>query len=121
MYYHDHIDGETKLIIVSVKGGGITTDHLRSLRGAMEQEQAAIGVFVTKKKPTPGMRAIAADAGIYYSAGLRRDVQRLQIITVEDLFDPEKKKRPVDFPAEAVPMVGAPGLPEPILETERRR
>jgi hypothetical protein len=47
-------------------------------------------------------------------------VQRLQLITVEDLFDPEKKKRPVDFPAEAVPVLGAPGIPEPIPGAEER-
>jgi site-specific DNA-methyltransferase (adenine-specific) len=124
MYYFDHIDGETKLIVVSVKGGGIIRDHIISLRGAMEREHAAIGVFVTKNKPTPGMKAEAAEAGTYYSGGLGRMVQRLQILTVEDLFDPEKKKRPVDFPAEAAPLLGAPGLPEAIStedEAERSR
>lgn len=121
MYYHDHLDGETKLIVVSVKGGGVTTEQVRSLRGAMERENAAIGLFVTRRRPTSGMRAEAAEAGEYYSAGLGRMVQRLQIVTVEDLFDPEKKKRPVDFPAEAAPILGAPGLPEPIPTAEGRR
>lgn len=121
MYYHDHIDGETKLIVVSVKGGNTNPAHVRDLRGVMEREQAALGVFVTRKKPTTGMKAEAAEAGTYYSAGLGRMVQRLQIITVEDLFDPDKKKRPVDFPAEAAPMLGAPGLPEPIPQEAKGR
>lgn len=120
MYYFDHIDGETKLIVVSVKGGSTNPGHVRDLRGVMEREKAALGVFVTRYKPTTGMRNEAAEAGTYYSAGLGRMVQRLQIITVEDLYDPDKKLRPVDFPAEAVPIVGAPGLPEPILAGDGR-
>jgi len=118
MYYFDHIDGESKLIVVSVKGGSTGPGHVRDLRGVMEREKAAIGVFVTRRKPTKAMREEADEAGTYYSAGLGRMVQRLQIITVEDLFDPEKKKRPVDFPAEAVPITGAPGLPEAIPAQE---
>ena len=121
MYYHDHIDGETKLIVVSVKGGATNPGHVRDLRGVMEREKAALGVFVTRRKPTTGMKAEAAEAGEYFSAGLNRMVQRLQIITVENLFDPDKKKRPVDFPAEAAPMPGAPGLPEPIPQEAKRR
>lgn len=50
----------------------------------MEREQAALGVFVTRQKPTNGTRAEAAEAGSYFSAGLGRMVQRLQIVTVED-------------------------------------
>jgi site-specific DNA-methyltransferase (adenine-specific) len=118
MYYFDHIDGETKLIVVSIKGGSTNPAHVRDLRGVMEREKAPLGVFVTRWKPTKAMREEAAEAGTYFSEGLGRMVQRLQIITVEDLFDPEKKKRPVDFPAEAVPMLGAPSLPEPKLEAQ---
>ncbi len=117
MYYHDHIDGETKLIVVSVKGGNTSPGHVRDLRGVMEREKAALGVFVTRQKPTKGMREEAAEAGTYYSAGLGRMVQRLQIITVEDLFAGKR----VDFPAEAVPVVGTPGLPEAIEAEERAR
>ncbi|MGH9893220.1 MAG: DNA methyltransferase [bacterium] len=113
MYYHDHIDGETKLIVVSVKGGATGPAHVRDLRGVMEREKASLGVFVTRRKPTTGMREEAAEAGTYFSDGLGRMVQRLQIITVEDLFDANKKKRPVDFPAEAALMPGTPAQAAP--------
>jgi len=113
MYYHDHIDGETKGIVVSVKGGATGPADVRDLAWVMEREKASLGVFVTRRKPTVGMKAEAAEAGTYFSAGLGRMVQRLQIVTVEDLFDPQKRKRPVDFPAEAVPMIGDPAKSEP--------
>lgn len=115
MYYFDHIDGETKLIVVSVKGGNTGPAHVRDLRGVMEREKASLGVFVTRRKPTVGMKEEAAEAGTYYSDGLRRMVSRLQILTVEDLFE----GKVVDFPAEAVPMPGAPGKPEPADEEVR--
>jgi DNA modification methylase len=109
MYYFDHIDGATKFIVVSVKGGNTNPAHVRDLRGVVEREKAAIGVFITKRKPTVAMKAEAAEAGTYFSAGLGRMVSRLQILTVEDIFAGKR----VDFPAEAVPMLGAPGRPEP--------
>jgi hypothetical protein len=63
------------------------------------------------------MRAEAAEAGDYFSPGLGRMVQRLQIVTVEDLFDPEKRKRPIDVPAEGMP---APS-PEAVKQAARSR
>lgn len=108
MYYFDHIAGDTKLIVVSVKGGNTNPGHVRDLVGVMAREKAALGVFVTARKPTRAMQAEAADAGTYFSTGLGRMVSRLQILTVEDLYSEEKKNRPVDFPAEAVPMLGSP-------------
>ena len=109
MYYHDHIDGETKLIVVSVKGGNTGPAHVRDLAWVMEREKASLGVFITRRKPTTAMRAEAAEVGTYYSEGLGRMVPRLQILTVEDLFAGKR----VVFPAEALPLPGAPGRPEP--------
>jgi hypothetical protein len=119
MYYFDHIDGETKLIIVSVKGGNTGPAHVRDLRGTMEREKASLGVFVTIRKPTTAMREEASEAGTYFSAGLNRMISRLQMVTVEDLFSEERKDRPVDFPAEAVPVVGTPVEEAPAAVQEK--
>lgn len=115
-YYIDHTDNEAKLIVISVKGGSTNPGHVRDLRGVMEREKAAIGVFVTRRPPTRGMREEAAEAGSFLSPGLNRMVQRLQIVTVEDLFDPEKKGRPIDVPAEGLPVPGTPSQAAPALE-----
>lgn len=98
MYYVDALDGETKLIVVSVKGGHTGPSHVRDLRGVMERERAAIGVLLTRRPPTRAMKAEAAEAGSFYAANLGRLIQRLQILTVGDLF----AGRDVEFPAETV-------------------
>ena len=42
-------EGETKTVIISVKGGHVTSSQVRDLRGVIEREEAAIGVFITLK------------------------------------------------------------------------
>src|SRR5437763_12158238 len=57
--------GETTSIIISVKAGHVTASQVRDLRGVIEREGAAIGVFITSEPATAPMRKEAADAGIW--------------------------------------------------------
>jgi hypothetical protein len=57
--------GETKTILISVKGGHVTVSPLRDLRGVIERDQAAIGVFICIEEPTAPKRKEAADAGFF--------------------------------------------------------
>jgi hypothetical protein len=49
-------EGDTTSIIISVKGGRVTAWQARKLRGVIEREGAAIGVFITLEPVTAPMR-----------------------------------------------------------------
>ena len=61
--YMTDAQGETKSIILSVKGGHATVSQVRDLRGVIERDDAAIGVFITLEPPTEPMIKEAAEAG----------------------------------------------------------
>lgn len=56
------------------------------LRGTIEREGAAIGVYITLEEPTRPMRQEAVSAGYYTSPDWGRDYPRLQILTIEELL-----------------------------------
>ena len=74
-------------IIISVKGGGISSKDVRDLNGTIIREKAAIGLFITLKKPTREMIKEAAAAGFYTSDYSGTEHPRLQILTIEELLE----------------------------------
>ena len=87
---------ETKSIIISVKGGNVTVSQLRDLRGVVERENAAIGVFITLEEPTAPMRKEAAEAGFFQTKTLAATKHpRLQILTIEELLSGKRIDLPV--------------------------
>lgn len=85
----------TEQVIFSVKGGGIHSNHVDELRGAMEKTKAAMGVLISLKEPTRPMREAAATAGFYKSKELGdKKYPKLQLLTVKDLLDGKR----VDMP-----------------------
>jgi DNA modification methylase len=86
IYVHDEgPGGKTKQIILSVKAGKAQVQHLRDLRGVIDRENAQIGVLISLQPPTKPMRVEAASAGFYESPWGKHP--RLQLLTVEELFD----------------------------------
>jgi len=96
LYFTD-AKGEVVSIIVSVKGGHVTVPQVRDLRGVIEREEAAIGVFICIEPPTKPMLAEAADAGFYENvSGVGKSQHpRLQILTIGDLLDGKRPDLPV--------------------------
>lgn len=84
-----HANGRTWRAIVSVKGGGISVQHIRDLRGTITREKAEIGVFVTLKPPTAAMKREAVEAG-FTKAGHAV----MQILTIAEMFDGKKPDLP---------------------------
>ena len=72
--------------LVQVKSGAVKSGDIRDLKGAVEREKAAIGVFITLEKPTAAMSKEALAAGYYESPRWGRKYRRLQILTIGDLF-----------------------------------
>jgi site-specific DNA-methyltransferase (adenine-specific) len=91
LYFFERPDvktGKPKQIIFSVKSGNVTSSQIRDLRGVIERENAAIGVFLTFNPPTRDMLTEAAASGFYVAEGFEgKKYPRIQILTTEDLLN----------------------------------
>ena len=92
-YFADDKSGP-KAILVQVKGGKTGSADIRDFRGAIERENAAMGVFITLNEPTKPMTREAASAGMYQSSGGGDPVPRLQIVTIGTLLDGGTPRQP---------------------------
>ena len=84
------IDGPrraTRKAIVQVKSGSVSSPHIRDLKGTVEREKAALGLFITLEEPTSAMRTEAVSAGFYHSDVWQRDYPKIQVRTIADLLD----------------------------------
>ena len=72
--------------VVQVKSGKVSSPHIRDLKGTMEREKAAMGLFITLEEPTREMEREAVSAGFYQSELWQRDFPKMQIRTVGDLL-----------------------------------
>ena len=71
--------GELQQVLVSVKSGHVNSAMVRDLKGTIEREKAAIGLFVTLDEPTKEMRLEADTAGLWRSEVWKRDYPRIQV------------------------------------------
>ena len=88
-------DRQPQFGIISVKGGGHKSGDIRELKGTMEREKAALGLFLTLNQPTREMEREAASAGIYETGGMK--VPRLQILTAAQILDGRRPQVPFGF------------------------
>jgi site-specific DNA-methyltransferase (adenine-specific) len=89
-------DKKPQFAIVSVKGGeNITSGMVRDLKGTMDREKAALGLFLTLNEPTREMEKEAASAGFYETGGMK--VPRLQILTAAQILDNRRPQVPFGF------------------------
>ena len=72
--------------VVQVKSGRVSSPLIRDLKGTVEREKAALGLFITLEEPTRDMRTEAVSAGFYHSDVWQRDYPKIQIRTIEDLL-----------------------------------
>jgi site-specific DNA-methyltransferase (adenine-specific) len=93
-YYYFKPDGKTtEKAVVSVKGGqNLNPNMVRDLLGTVDAEKAKMGFFVTLEDPTTGMRRAATAAGFYETD--HGKYERIQILTVEDLFAGKRPHTP---------------------------
>ena len=87
-------DAEKKpqFAIISVKGGGIKSGDIRDLKGTVEREKAAMGIFLSLNEPTREMEREAAAAGLYDSGGHK--VPRIQLLTAAQVLDDRRPQIP---------------------------
>jgi DNA modification methylase len=80
--------------IIQVKSGKTGPRDLRDLRGTMEREKAQIGVLICMDPPTKAMRAEMTKAGKYVHPTIGREYDRLQVVTIAELFPDPTNGRP---------------------------
>ena len=77
---------KAQMVVIQVKSGAVKSGDIRDLKGTVEREGAAIGVFITLENPTQAMTKEALAAGWYESRTWGAQYRRLQILTIGDLF-----------------------------------
>jgi DNA modification methylase len=89
-YFQGDKDNREK-IIFQVKSGNVKSGDIRDLQGTMTLQGAALGIFITLKLPSKDMVQTAKSAGIYRSPYRSQSVDKIEIVTVQEIL--EQKKR----------------------------
>ena len=79
--------GVYETVILRVIPGKTKTSHVRDFRGAMEQEEAAIGVLITMDEPTESILAEASKSGFYEHLLTGKKYPRVQVFRGVDLIN----------------------------------
>ena len=90
-FKHD-AKGTYRRVVVQVKSGHVGVNAVRELNTVVGSE--AIGVLITLEPPTEPMKVEAIASGYYHSSIYDKDYPRIQILTVEELF----QGKTVDMP-----------------------
>jgi site-specific DNA-methyltransferase (adenine-specific) len=95
LYFMDDESGIAKKIIISVKGGHVTVSQIRDLRGVVDREKAAIGLFITLNNATGPMKIEAVEAGFYVPKLYPdKSYPKIQILTIEEILNGKKIEYP---------------------------
>jgi site-specific DNA-methyltransferase (adenine-specific) len=78
-------------IIFQVKSGKVKAGDIRDLQGTMTLNEAAIGIFITLQTPTKDMIQTAKMAGIYQSRYMSQNVDKIQIVTIQEIIEDKKR------------------------------
>jgi len=79
--------GVHETVIIRAISGKTKTSHVRDLRGAMEQEKAALGVLVTMDELTENVLAEVSESGFYEHPVSGEQYPRVQVIRGADLIN----------------------------------
>jgi len=91
-----HQKSDIHKIVVSVKGGGLKADDIRSIMAVREREGADIAFFISLDEPTKGMVKDAASAGFYESPN-KKKYPRVQLLTIEGLLSKKQRAEHPDY------------------------
>ncbi len=83
------IDGQRRTphkIVIQVKGGHVSAPQVRDLKGVVEREKAALGLFISLEEPTGPMRSEAASGGFFHSDLWQREFPKIQLRTVSEML-----------------------------------
>ena len=87
VYFIDGPKSATQKIVIQVKGGHVSVPQVRDLKGVVEREKAAMGLFISLEEPTTPMRSEAASGGFFHSELWQREFPKIQLRTVSEMLD----------------------------------
>ena len=106
LYFVDGPRRTPQKVVIQVKGGRVSSPQVRDLKGVVEREQAAMGLFISLEPPTRDMRQEAASGGFHRSDLWQRDFAKIQLRTVGEMLSGQGfdlPPRPGDYqPAQRV-------------------
>jgi site-specific DNA-methyltransferase (adenine-specific) len=83
--------GSTERMIIQVKSGGVNRSVIATLHGDMQREQAQMATLITLDEPSKPMKDEALQAGLYHHPLMGKDYEKIQIVTVRELIEQEKR------------------------------
>ena len=86
LYFIDGPRRTPQKVVVQVKGGHVSSPQVRDLKGVVEREKAALGLFISLEGPTRDMRAEANSGGLFHSDLWQRDYPKIQLRTIEEML-----------------------------------
>ncbi len=89
-YFYTSAD-TTEKAVFQVKSGKVNRATIATLHGDMQREQAQMAILITLDEPTKPMRDEAAAAGMYHHEWMGRSYQRIQIVTVQEIVEQDKR------------------------------
>lgn len=98
IYFSDETS-KVKKVIVSVKSGGVGVKDVRDLGHVIKREKAEMGVLLTLEAPTKPMITEAVSEGHYKSPTLKGPFQKIQILTIEEVFAGRRPNVPAQLSA----------------------
>ena len=87
VYFLDGPKKTPQKIVIQVKGGHVSVSQVRDLKGVVEREKAAMGLFISLQKPTAPMNSESAGGGFYHSDLWQRDFPKIQLRTVSEMLE----------------------------------
>ena len=93
LYFKD-FEGKFHRIVIEVKGGAYQPKDIRALARVLEREEAPLGLLIALKSPTKGMLTEAAALGKWTMPVSGKKYRRLQVVTIQELFDGKKPELP---------------------------
>ena len=117
IYFVDGPRRTPQKVVIQVKGGRVSSPQIRDLKGVVERERAALGLFISLDDPTRDMRTEEAVGGFYHSELWQRDFPKIQLRTIGQLLAGQgfdlPPRQPMYQPAERVrPAEGEQGALE---------
>jgi DNA modification methylase len=82
---------ETEKMVFQVKSGDVKRNDIATLKGDMEREGAKLATLITLREPTQPMKDEAAQAGIYHHPLTGQTMNRVQIVTVREMVQDQKR------------------------------
>ena len=86
IYFLDGPKRTPQKMVIQVKGDHVSVPQVRDLKGVVEREKAAMGLFISLTQPTGPMKTEAAAGGLFHSDLWQREFPKIQLRTISEML-----------------------------------